>query len=201
MEAISAKLIHRLTLYHCILSYSLEKREYVSSAEIASLLKIDDSLVRKDISFCNVQGLPKHGYKVLELKQKIENVLSFHYAKDVFVVGAGHLATALTQYSDFKDYGINILALFDNNEEKIGKMINGKRVFDIKRLDELIKRTRVDTVFLTLPPQCAQDITNKLVDSGIKYIFNFTPCVLRVPQDVKVRHENIISSFLQMKIS
>lgn len=198
MLAISGKLIHRLTLYHGILTYTLCGQEYVSSNEIATLLKIDDSQVRKDIALCGVQGLPKHGYKVLALKKSIEQKLSFNKQKDIFVIGAGHLATALTQYADFKAYGINILALFDNDESKIGQMINGKRVFDINRLENLIGRMKIDTVILALPPQNAQEVTNRLVKSGIKFIWNFTPCIIEVPDEVVVCYENIVSGFLQL---
>ena len=200
-EVISNKLIHRLTLYHCILSYSVDSQEYVSSAEIASLLKIDDSQVRKDISFCGVKGTPKHGYHVLNLKKKIEERLSFDHVKNVFVIGAGHLASALTQYADFHDYGINILGLFDTDHAKIGTYINGKKVFDVCYLEDVLMQTNVDTVMLALPPQYAQTMTDRLVATGIKYIFNLTPCILRVPDDVIVWYENIVSSFLQMKMN
>jgi len=200
MSAISGNLIHRLTLYHCILNYTVNEQEFVSSNEIAAFLKIDDSQVRKDIAVCGIQGLPKHGYKVLDLKKSIEKKLSFNEQTDIFVIGAGHLATALTQYADFKAYGINILALFDNDESKIGQMINGKRVFDINRLENLIERMKIDTVILALPPQNAQEMTNRLVKSGIKFIWNFTPCIIKVPDNVIVYYENIVSGFLQLKL-
>ena len=200
MSAISGNLIHRLTLYHCILNYAVNEQEFVSSNEIAAFLKIDDSQVRKDIAVCGIQGLPKHGYKVLDLKKSIEKKLSFNEQMDIFVIGAEHLATALTQYADFKAYGINILALFDNDESKIGQMINGKRVFDINRLENLIERMKIDTVILALPPQNAQEMTNRLVKSGIKFIWNFTPCIIKVPDNVIVYYENIVSGFLQLKL-
>ena len=49
-KVLSDKVINRLTLYHCILTEYIEKDiEYISSPQIANLLKIDDSQVRKDI--------------------------------------------------------------------------------------------------------------------------------------------------------
>lgn len=198
-EAISDKLIDRLTLYHCILSYTVNANEYVSSAEIASLLKIDDSLVRKDIAFCGIQGLPKHGYNVVELKKGIEEKLSFHNKKDVFVVGAGNLGTALTKYADFKDYGINVLALFDSNPDKIGKTLAGITVFSITKLKNLVEQMNIDTIILAVPPQAAQSVADELVAMNIKSIWNFSPCILRVPENVTVHYENIISGFLRLK--
>ena len=36
-----------------------------------------------------------------------------------------------------------------------------------------------------------------LVNAGIKYIWNFTPVVLDVPDDVQVWNENLMGNFLQ----
>ena len=50
-KKISEKVINRLTLYHCILQDFIDKgNEYISSKQIATLLRIDDSQVRKDIN-------------------------------------------------------------------------------------------------------------------------------------------------------
>ncbi len=200
MSAISGKLIHRLTLYHCILNYTVNEQEFVSSNEIANLLRINDSQVRKDIAVCGIQGMPKHGYKVLELKKSIERKLSFNKQTNIFVIGAGYLATALTQYADFNDYGINILALFDNDQSKIGSQISGKPVFDIRRLKEKINEMKVDTVILAVPPKAAQKITDDLIQLSIKFIWNFTPCIIKVPDSVIVYYENIVSGFLRLKL-
>ena len=86
MDTVSNKLIERLTLYHCILTHSIQGKDTISSFEISSLLRIDDSLVRKDIASCGVPGRPKYGYKIDELKKAIENKLSFREKKDVFLV-------------------------------------------------------------------------------------------------------------------
>ena len=69
---ISDKVINRLTLYHCILAdYINENIEFISSKQIASLLKIDDSQVRKDINLLNNTGKSRVGYIVKEIKKTI----------------------------------------------------------------------------------------------------------------------------------
>ena len=40
-------------------------------------------------------------------------------------------------------------------------------------------------------------VTDKLIRAGVKYIWNFAPTILTVPDDVKVWNENLIGSFLQ----
>ena len=195
---ISDKVINRLTLYHCILTdYIAANQEFISSKQIAQLLNIDDSQVRKDISMLNNSGKGRVGYIVKELKSSIEKTLGFKKTKNAFIIGAGNLGTALANYDNFTDYGLNIVALFDNDTRKIGKTINNKLIFDIAKLENLSLKTGVDIAILTVPRAYAQSIADKLVKSNIKYIWNFTPSVLSVPEDVQVWNENLMGIFLQ----
>ncbi len=197
-QKISDKVINRLTLYHCILSdYISDNVEFISSKQIAKLLNIDDSQVRKDINLLNNSGKCRVGYIVKELKASIEKTLGFKKTKNAFIIGAGNLGSALAKYDNFTDYGLNIIALFDIDKNKIGSEVNNKKVFDIECLPELVQKNNIDIAILTVPRKYAQDMANFLVDSNIKYIWNFTPTVLNVPQDVQVWNENLMGNFLQ----
>lgn len=191
------KVLNRLTLYHYILDDMREDEQYISSTKIAQLLNIDNSQVRKDLKYLNNQGKCRVGYDAKKLKSAIEEQLGFKKTKDAFIVGAGNLGSALAKYNNFKDYGLNILAMFDNNPKKIGIAINGKEVFDITKIANLVKRLNVDMAILTVPKEYAKGTALYLAGAGIKYIWNFTPCILDVPKDVKVWNENLIGSFLQ----
>lgn len=194
---ISDKVINRLTLYHFILDDLREDEKFISSTKIAEFLNIDDSQVRKDLKILNNSGKCRVGYNAKELKKAIEETLGFKKTKDAFVIGAGNLGSALAKYCTFKDYGLNILAMFDNDENKIGKTISGKEVFDISKVGNLAKRLNVDIAILTVPREYAKGVANFLAGAGIKYIWNFTPCILDGPKDIKVWNENLIGSFLQ----
>ena len=194
---IPEKVINRLTLYQFIFDNLNENELYVSSAKIAQLLNIDDSQVRKDLKYLNNPGKCRVGYEVKKLKHSIEECLGFKQRRDAFIVGAGNLGSALAKYDSFKDYGLNILAMFDNDPKKIGTLINGKEVFNLTRVGDLATRLGVDIAILTVPKECAKSAANYLAGAGIRYIWNFTPCILDVPNDVKVCNENLIGSFLQ----
>ena len=199
MTAISNKIINRLTLYHCILKYTVQGQDFISSFEIADLLNLNDSLVRKDIALCGVLGHKKQGYFIEDLKKAIEKTLGFTERKEVFVIGAGNLGTALVKYADFKDYGIDILALFDSDIDKIGQEVNGKRILALEKLEDLVTRISVKNIILAVPPQIAQHVADYAVKCGVQFIWNFTPTVLRLPKSVTVYYENIVSSFMQMR--
>ena len=198
-KKISEKVINRLTLYHCILQDFLNSGEtYISSGQIAALLNIDDSQVRKDISILNNSGKSRIGYIVEELKTSIEKTLGFSKTKKAFIVGAGNLGMALAKYDNFTNYGLNIIALFDNDRKKIGTTVNGKLlILDVEKLPNLARKNNVDIAILTVPGKYAQKIADFLVAANIKYIWNFTPTVLSVPKDVQVWNENLMGNFLQ----
>ena len=195
---IPEKVSNRLTLYHSIMVEYLEAGiDTISSPQIAQRLGIDDSQVRKDFKLLNNAGKCRVGYLVKDLKDSIEKTLGFAQAKDAFIVGAGHLGLALAKYDNFNSYGLNILALFDNDTKKVDMLVNNKQIFHISKLPNLVERLGVDIAILTVPRQYAQPVADFLVASKIKYIWNFTPAVLKVPPEVKVWNENIMGSFLQ----
>lgn len=201
-KGLSDKVINRLTLYHCILiEYAEKDIEFISSPQIASLLKIDDSQVRKDLKLLNNVGKCKVGYTVKNLKESIEHELGFAKTKEAFVIGAGNLGMALAKYDNFANYGLSVLALFDNDPLKINVTINNKQVYHIAELAEMTKKMTVEIAILTVPRQVAQATADLLVDAGIKYIWNFSPSILKVPDNVQVWNENLMGNFLHFTIN
>lgn len=104
---------------------------------------------------------------------------------------------ALAKYDNFTSYGLNIIGLFDNDNNKIGKEVNNKKILDIKQLPEFTKDNNVDIAILTVPGKFAQSTADYLIKSKIKYIWNFTPTVLDVPTGIQVWNENLMGNFLQ----
>ena len=201
IDRFSNKVISRLTLYHCVLVDYIEQGiNFVSSTKLSKLLNIDDSQIRKDIKLLDYKGKCKVGYSVKDLKEIIEKRLTFSKNKDVFIVGAGNLGLALAKNDNFDYYGFNILALFDSNDLKTGISIDEKQIFHISKLPDLAQRLGVKIAILTVPHSQAQKAANFLIDSGIKYIWNFTQCILDVPEGIHVWNENLSGHFLQLTL-
>ncbi len=92
----SDKVINRLTLYHCILTdYIVQNMEFISSPQIAALLNIDDSQVRKDISLLKYVGKCRVGYIVKDLKKNIEKTLGLKNLKMLLLLEQGNLGQRL----------------------------------------------------------------------------------------------------------
>lgn len=200
-KVLTDKVINRLTLYHSILADYIERNiEYISSPQIADLLHVDNTQVRKDIAMLGYKGKCKVGYKTNELKTEIEEALKFKAVKTAVIVGAGNLGMALAKYDNFEAYGFKIVAMFDNDPLKIGLKINDKEVYHLNELSQIADKFEIKIAILTVPRQFAQEVTNFIKKTGIKYIWNFTPAVLSVSNNIQVWNENLIGNFLQFTV-
>ena len=194
-KGISEATLRRFPFYHHYLkqleNYGVSE---VSSAQIAKFLGFKTIQVRKDIEVTKIEGKPKRGYNLKKLISAIEKILGFYARNEAVLVGAGHLGYALLGYHGFKEYGLDIIAAFDNNPERVDKFINYKKVFSIDRLEEIISRMQIKIGILTVPSNVAQELADRMVKVGIKAIWNFAPIKINVPKDVVVQHENLASS-------
>ncbi len=68
---------------------------------------------------------------------------------------------------------------------------------DIYELPTSALKEEIDIAILTVPAKYAQSTADFLVNAHIKYIWNFTPTVLSVPNNVQVWNENLMGNFLQ----
>ena len=188
---ISVSSLQRLPKYLRVLKKLQESDvDYVSSTFIANELKLNSIQVRKDLAFVSSNdGKARIGFKVSELIDDIENFLDLNNIKDAIVVGAGSLGHALMNYKGFEN-NINIIMAFDNDHRKC----DNKKVFHIDKLENLIKRMNIHIAIMTLPKENAQEVCDRLVKSGIRGIWNFSPVTLKVPETVKVRNEDLSSS-------
>lgn len=199
---ISMPTLKRLPRYYSIVCQFFDAGEkYITSPIIAKRLVMDDSQVRKDISAIKYPGKSKMGFEVADLKKHLENYLGLNKQKEAFVVGVGNIGVALSKYENFENYGLKILALFDNDPHKVDTVIAGKQVFHMSKLKDLIERLNVYVAILTVPKKVAQEVADYLVDSGIKAIWNFTSVNLDLPEDVKVWHEDLAASFVTFSSS
>lgn len=193
---ISLQSLHRMPYY---LQYLKQARnngiDVIPATAIAADLKLNEVQVRKDLAaICTTKGKPKAGFIVDELISNMEEFLGYNNTKDAVLVGAGSLGSALLAYSGFENYGLNIVAAFDNDQRKIGKNIHGRKVLPIEELKDICKRLNIHIGIITVPAQYAQETCNKLIESGIMAIWNFAPIHLSTPDEILVKNENMAAS-------
>lgn len=193
--------VRRLPSYLYILKQLQETgRDVVSSSHIAQLLKLDAIQVRKDLAVTGIEGKPKIGYHVPSLILAIEKFLGWDTNKEVFLVGAGNLGSALLGYAGFEQHGIRIIAAFDADPHKHGKLVHGKEVFPMEKLPDLVRRMHIRMGIITVPAEAAQHVANIMIGAGIDAIWNFSPVSLEVPNDVVVQNEDLSSGLAVLSI-
>ncbi|WP_068348203.1 redox-sensing transcriptional repressor Rex [Kosmotoga arenicorallina] len=189
--------LERLKLYHTLLQE--EKNEYISSDEIARKLSIKPEQVRKDITYLDYSGKPKVGYHVSSLLDTLDELFGTKVTDNIIIVGAGHLGKALANYDGFENYGISVVAIFDNNPEKLGTYVGELVVLPLDDLGRVIRRFNVKIGTICVPGESAQKIADLLIKKGIKAIWNFAPVILEVPEGILVENEDIARSALTLK--
>ena len=191
--------IRRLPSYlHIIKQAKAEGYEFISGTVIAQELHLEPIQVRKDLAITGIIGKPKRGYPVSPLITAIEHFLSWDNSKNAIIVGAGNLATALTGYQEFKYHGLNFIAAFDKDANKIGCQIHGVPVFSIDSLPSQIEHLDATIAVLTVPSEFAQEAADIIVTAGIKAIWNFTNVKIKLPEDVCCQHEDLTSGYAML---
>lgn len=184
--------VMRLSIYSRYLMQMQEKGiETISSGEIAAGVGVGSAQVRKDLAYFGEFGTRGVGYKVSELYGHLIKILGLNKTWNVIIIGAGKLGSALALYQGFNDRGFKVCAVLDNNPAIIGKDLTGITIEPLEMMKERIDQHDIKVGIITVPAQAAQEVTDKLIQSGVKAILNFSPEVLRVPAGVTLRHVDL----------
>ncbi len=193
VKQVSRQTLKRLPVYLNYLK-SISGQPNISAAAIADALKMGDVQVRKDLAQISSGGRPKTGYVTSSLIKDIEAFLGCRDTNAAVLVGAGNMGRAILSYEGFSGYGLQILAAFDTDPEKIDTKIGSTPVFDAARLTNLLCRMNIKIGIIAVPPQAAQEVCDKLTQNGVKAIWNFAPVHLCVPEDVLAENEDMAYS-------
>ena len=172
--------------------------QYVSSTQISKEINIDASQIAKDLSYVNISGRTRVGYNIDALIEVLESFLGFTNMHKAFLFGVGSLGAALLRDSGLHHFGLEIVAAFDVNPELVGKDLNGIPIFHSDDFEAKMKEYDVNIGVLTVPINIAQEITDKMVDGGIKAVWNFTPFRIRVPENIVVQNTSLYAHLAVM---
>lgn len=193
--------IRRMPAYlHKLLMMRNENKINVSTTELAEYMNIELSVVRKDIMLIGVAGQRRVGYDICELIRSIKNYLGWQDTISAVLIGAGALGAALLGYDDFSHYGFHLSSVFDSDPAKIGTVIRGRKVCDIKDFRKLVSENMPDIAVICVSGSAAQDVADLVVSAGVRYIWNFANVSLRVPAGVIVQREVIAGGLAMLAV-
>lgn len=186
----------RLALY-----YRIFKRLYAdnvakaSSQQIADAMGIDPATVRRDFSYFGELGRRGFGYDTKKLMNFFAELLGDHSTTNVMLIGVGNIGRALLHYRFHDRNKMQIALAFDTDDnELVGtKTSDGIPIYGISSIKEHLAETPVETAILTVPSSKAQEVTDILVDAGVRGILSFSPVNLQVPENVVVQYVDLTS--------
>ena len=189
---ISKPTIDRLPLYFRTLRMSQEEgMEIISSEELGYRLGITPEQIRKDLASFGQFGKKGMGYYIIELIANIGKILGLDNHWHIAVVGIGHLGWALAHYRNFSSLGFKLVAMFDDDPNKIGQCLKGVQVSNLDCLQAVMQEQTIHIGIIAVPEIHAQEVADKLVATGVRGIWNFAPRKIKVPDTVRIINEDL----------
>jgi len=188
-EQIPDIVIGRLPLYLRSVTRMHNKGcQVTSSQELGERLGISAAQIRKDLSQFGEFGKQGTGYNIEYLMEQLEKILNLDHEWNVAVIGAGDIGSALARYKGFANRGFKVRMVFDNDPQKIGTQVDEFIVQDITKMSAEITQARIKVAMIAVPASMAQQVTDQLVQAGVKAILNYAPININVPSDVRVQY-------------
>lgn len=201
-QSVPLRIVRHFPLYlNWIRERIAEGIDFISAAELAFAMGFDPVVTRKELAITGVVGIPRKGFPAKELEKAITICLGWDNVKEAVLVGAGSLGSALLGYQGFKEHSMEIGLAFDADPKKIGTKIHGVQVMDVRDLEKLVRRTKIQLAILTVPKDFAQDCADKLISAGIRGIWNFSPVKLAVPTTVHVENADLAAGLAALSHS
>ena len=175
----------RLSRYLQVLTQARKMgKQRISSQEIAEYTNINATQIRRDLSAFGKFGKRGVGYNIDSLLGEIRKILRTQGQHNIALIGAGRLGQAIASSAIFAEHGINIAAVFDSDQSKIGTPIGNVTVSEYSTLPDTVREKNIIVGVLAVPATAAQNAANDLVACGVKIIFNYSEALLETPSDV-----------------
>lgn len=195
-EKISELTTSRLSVYlRCLNALHSAGIKTISSQALAEQFNLNSAQIRKDLGYFGEFGVRGVGYYVDDLREHITKILGLDSPHRVGIVGAGRLGTALANYNGFVRSNFTVVALFDNDRQKIGRRMGEEiAVYDVEELANVIREESIDVMVIAVPAKVAQRVLNQVMSVGIKAVLNFAPVSLTARRGVKVKTVDLTTS-------
>ena len=186
-DRLSLGVAARLSRYLQVLTQANKMgKDTISSQELSDYTHINSTQIRRDLSGFGKFGKRGVGYNVDSLVREIRKILRTAGQHNIALFGGGNLGQAIASSEIFADHGFRIVAMFDVSPEVIGTRVGNLEVQAFDRLESVVREQDVVVGVLAVPADSAQEVADRLVEAGVKIIFNYSEQLLQVPPEVTV---------------
>ena len=174
-DNVSSAVIKRLPRYFRYLRILIrEGKMRISSAELSRRMNITASQIRQDLNCFGGFGQQGYGYNVNYLYARICELLGVSAGFQAVIIGGGNLGRALAKNEMFEKRGVDVVAIFDVNEALVGTNVNDIPILHIDEFERYAATHTVDMAVLTLPKAQALEMAQRIAETDIGGIWNFT---------------------------
>ncbi len=196
-EKISEFTINRLSIYlRCLNLLAASGVTTTSSQVLAERFQLNSAQIRKDLTYFGEFGVRGVGYNVVELRSHLSQILGLDKQHRIGIVGAGNLGMALANYRGFDPEYFEVAALFDKEPSRLGiTSRSGVCVYHIDDLRAIVAREHITIGVVAVPAEQAQEVVDRLTETGITAILNFAPVRLSTESGVRLKTMDLVISF------
>ena len=196
-EKISELTTNRLSVnLRCLNELAAAGIKTISSQELAEQFNLNSAQIRKDLGYFGEFGVRGIGYFTDDLRAHLVKILGLDRPHRVGIIGAGRLGTALANYNGLEKSSFEVVALFDNDKEKVDQRVGPSRipVHDVKKIAKVVRNEQIDVAVIAVPARAAQRVLNQVTTAGVKAVLNFAPAALTARLGVKVKTVDLTTS-------
>lgn len=197
---ISASVIRRLPRYYRFIGELIKQGTVrISSGELAEKMSLTASQIRQDLNCFGGFGQQGYGYNLVELQSAIGEILGVKQRYKAVLIGAGNLGRAIANHMDFKEYGCDLVGIFDTDPQKKGKEAAGLKIMDETDMESFFAKEKPLIAILCIPKSEAQELADKLISLGIKAFWNFSHYDIKVAyKDAAVENVHLGDSIMML---
>ena len=197
-KQISERVVERLPKYYRYLQELCKNQiQRVSSKTISKALNITASQVRQDLSHFGGFGQTGVGYNVEYLRDTMKEILGINNAHTAIVIGGGRIGQALISYQGFKGENVFVKAVFDVTTKHLSS-VKGVEVYNVSELEDYLSKNPTDIAIISVQKEQAEKVAKRVVDAGVKSIWNFAPIDLYFDGDVVCENINMSESLMRL---
>ena len=172
---VSPAVIKRLPRYFRYLRELIRNGTFrISSSELSEMMNVTASQIRQDLNCFGGFGQQGYGYNVNYLYAKVCELLGVGEGFNAILIGAGNLGKALVRNPMFEKRGVDIVGIFDVSPDVIGTTVAGMTVRSMDELERFCRNRAINIAVLTLPKEYAEEVSRRLVEVGVRGLWNFT---------------------------
>ncbi|RMH17308.1 MAG: redox-sensing transcriptional repressor Rex [Acidobacteria bacterium] len=192
-DDVSSLTLNRLSVYlRCLRQLQQDGETRISSQDLARRFHLSAAQIRKDLAQFGEFGIRGVGYQIDDLRRRLESLLGVDREHRVAIVGAGNLGTALARFPGFNSDSFRVVAVLDNDPQKVGRKIAGHTVCHSRELPRLIPELGVQIGILAVPAAAAQENYDALARAGVKAVLNFAPVQLETCSAVPTKSVDLM---------